>query len=310
LASSCKGSKTGSGFWEIELICMKRTKKGERAFKFKTESKKYIELPEGGERKKQSLFVGADALKALKKCDGSLAKIELKECTRGELVLDLLDYEEKFHTSKFKFGVLFACGDQGATEDEMYGNKDGDELFDEFLDILGARITLKGWKKFRGGLNTESDSTGKYSVYTDWRGFEIMFHVSTLLPYMENNPQQIDRKRHLGNDIVVVIFHTGKGVIEPSCFRSQFNHVFIIVRPVPGPDHTRYAVTVVSKAEIPLFKPQFSSDCLFEPDEIFREFILLKLVNAELTCLASRQFEKRQNEVRSKMLIDIIQKNK
>ena len=35
---------------------------------------------------------------------------------------------------------------------------------------------------------------------------EVMFHVSTLLPYSESDKQQLQRKRHIGNDIVAVVF--------------------------------------------------------------------------------------------------------
>ena len=33
-----------------------------------------------------------------------------------------------------------------------------------------------------------------------------MFHVSTLLPYEKSDPQKLQRKRHVGNDIVCVVF--------------------------------------------------------------------------------------------------------
>lgn len=79
--------------------------------------------------------------------------------------------------------------------------------FEEFLNFLGDKIELKGWNGFRGGLDNESiffflvqikysdDSTGKYSIYTTISGFEIMFHVSTLLPHFPNDKQQVERKR-------------------------------------------------------------------------------------------------------------------
>lgn len=35
------------------------------------------------------------------------------------------------------------------------------------------------------------DLTGLYSVYTNWRSIEIMFHVSTQLPYEKNDPQKV-----------------------------------------------------------------------------------------------------------------------
>lgn len=36
-----------------------------------------------------------------------------------------------------------------------------------------------------------ADSTGKESLYTKLDDYEIMFHVSTLLPFTPNNKQQV-----------------------------------------------------------------------------------------------------------------------
>lgn len=33
-----------------------------------------------------------------------------------------------------------------------------------------------------------------------------MFHVSTFLPYTVGDTQQLQRKRHIGNDIVAIVF--------------------------------------------------------------------------------------------------------
>ena len=35
------------------------------------------------------------------------------------------------------------------------------------------------------------DTTGLHSVYTVYQGHEIMFHVSTMLPYSKENKQQV-----------------------------------------------------------------------------------------------------------------------
>jgi RAP1 GTPase activating protein 1 len=57
-------------------------------------------------------------------------------------------------------------------------------------------------------LDVESDMTGKSSLFTNHRSFDIMFHTATMLPFEEGEDmiQQISRKRHLGNDIVIVLF--------------------------------------------------------------------------------------------------------
>ena len=44
---------------------------------------------------------------------------------------------------------------------------------------------------FRGGLDTANDQTGEYSYYTTHKDKEIMFHVSTLLPYNATDSQQV-----------------------------------------------------------------------------------------------------------------------
>lgn len=36
-----------------------------------------------------------------------------------------------------------------------------------------------------------ADSTGTHSLYTTFKDYELMFHVSTLLPYTPNNKQQV-----------------------------------------------------------------------------------------------------------------------
>jgi hypothetical protein len=62
------------------------------------------------------------------------------------------------------------------------------------------------------------------------RGFEIMFHVAPLLPYYPNDPQQLERKRHLGNDVVLIMFLDSPTPIDLSVIKSKFNHVFCLVQ--------------------------------------------------------------------------------
>ncbi|ELK07210.1 GTPase-activating Rap/Ran-GAP domain-like protein 3 [Pteropus alecto] len=145
----------------------------------------------------------------------------------------------------FKFGVLFAKDGQ-LTDDEMFSNEIGSDAFQKFLNLLGDTITLKGWTGYRGGLDTKNDTTGIRSVYTVYQGHEIMFHVSTMLPYSKENKQQVrvntqtfepdvicayvqvERKRHIGNDIVTIVFQEGEEpspAFKPSMIRSHFTRI-------------------------------------------------------------------------------------
>ena len=77
------------------------------------------------------------------------------------------------------------------TEEELFGNETHSKAFDEFLDLLGERIRLRGFDKYRAGLDGNNDLTGTHSVYTKFADIEIMFHVSTLLPFEECDSQKV-----------------------------------------------------------------------------------------------------------------------
>jgi len=54
--------------------------------------------------------------------------------------------------------------------------------------------------RYRGGLDTQFGQTGDEAVYQVFKDREIIFHVSSLLPYTDNDPQQLQRKRHIGKN--------------------------------------------------------------------------------------------------------------
>ncbi|CAG0895690.1 unnamed protein product [Cyprideis torosa] len=93
-------------------------------------------------------------------------------------------------------GVIYQRFGQ-TTEEELFTNSLPSPAFEEFLELLGRRVQLKDHEGYRGGLDTVHGHTGEESVHTTFKDREIMFHVSPLLPYTENDPQQLQRKRHI-----------------------------------------------------------------------------------------------------------------
>lgn len=61
-----------------------------------------------------------------------------------------------------------------------------------YLCILSTSVYIL-WHifRFRGGLDVSHGQTGSQSVYTVFRGQELMFHISTKLPYTEGDTQQV-----------------------------------------------------------------------------------------------------------------------
>jgi hypothetical protein len=195
---------------------------------------------------------------------------------------ELMRLDEQELNNRYKIGVLYCSANQ-STEEDMYNNESGSSSFNEFLDFIGQRVELKGFSSYRAGMDTKTGTTGQHSVYTKFRNCEIMFHVSTLLPYQPHNRQQLQRKRHIGNDIVTIVFQDpGAEPFSAKVIRSQFQHVFIVVRAHrTNTPFTEYSLAVTRLQDVPYFGPPLPEKGRFKKTKEFREFLLTKLINAE-----------------------------
>ena len=215
----------------------------------------------------------------------------------------LLKLDQQGLSNHYKVGILY-CKASQSTEEEMYNNEEGGPAFEEFLDLIGQRVRLRGFEKYKAGLDNKMDSTGLYSVYSQYQGCEIMFHVSTLLPFTPNNRQQLLRKRHIGNDIVTIVFQEpGAAPFTPKNIRSQFQHVFIIIRVVnPCTDHTQYQIAVTRSKEVPVFGPPIPAGATFPKSKSFVDFLLAKIINAEHAAHRSEKFATMATRTRQEYL--------
>ncbi|KAL4834880.1 hypothetical protein H8958_011611 [Nasalis larvatus] len=210
----------------------------------------------------------------------------------------IVSYDEHEVNNTFKFGVIYQKARQ-TLEEELFGNNEESPAFKEFLDLLGDTITLQDFKGFRGGLDVMHGQTGVESVYTTFRDREIMFHVSTKLPFTEGDAQQLQRKRHIGNDIVAIIFQEENTPFVPDMIASNFLHAYIVVQvETPGTETPSYKVSVTAREDVPTFGPPLPSPPVFQKGPEFREFLLTKLTNAENACCKSDKFAKLERAIR------------
>ncbi|XP_031828343.1 uncharacterized protein LOC116425156 isoform X2 [Nomia melanderi] len=211
-------------------------------------------------------------------------------------------YDEHALVSRFKFGVLHQRAGQ-VTEEQLFGNRQITPAFQEFLDLLGQNIDLKDHKGYRGGLDTRHGQTGDSAVYEVFRGREVLFHVASLLPYSPGDSQQLQRKRHIGNDIVAIIFQEEATPFSPDMIASHFLHAFIVVQVVdPCTSNTRYKVSVTARNDVPWFGPALPTPAVFLRGVEFKEFLLTKLVNAENAAYKAEKFSKLELRTRSALL--------
>ena len=176
--------------------------------------------------KRKELYARSEQLlKGLRKLLTKNKELQLKTDLKSlyivrdaEVQKHLINFEEKLSVNSFKIGILYAK--EGQNEAEMYNNVVGSSEYDEFLTILGKDIKLKDWDKYSGGLTTNS-TTKLHSYYTCFRGHEIMFHVSTLLPYKKPQGEygeQWERKSYIGNDVSVIVFMKARVLFLQQCF--------------------------------------------------------------------------------------------
>uniref|UniRef100_A0A8C7WJF6 Rap-GAP domain-containing protein n=1 Tax=Oncorhynchus mykiss TaxID=8022 RepID=A0A8C7WJF6_ONCMY len=214
----------------------------------------------------------------------------------------IVSYDEHEVNTTFKFGVIYQRFGQ-VSEEELFRNSEETPAFTEFLSLLGETVDLQDFKGFRGGLDVCHGQTGSQSVYTDYREQEIMFHISTKLPYTEGDRQQLQRKRHIGNDIVGVVFQEEATPFVADMIASNFLHAFILVQvDNPCTQQTTYKVSVTAREGVPSFGPPLPSPAVFKKGPEFREYLLTKLINAENACYKSDRFARLEERTRAALL--------
>lgn len=179
--------------------------------------------------------------------------------------------------------------------------------FERFLEFLGHKIDLQNWKFYKGGLDTTNNClTGRNSVYTKWQDYEIMFHICTMLPYSEYDSQQIERKRHIGNDIVLIIFQESKLYpIKLQSFVSRQNHVIVVVHSI---DPDSYEISILYKKGIPSAPNarEIVEPAIIRRDPASRDYFLSRLVYGERASYESPEFAPKILRTRTVLISELL----
>ncbi|CAK7271183.1 Tuberous sclerosis 2-like protein [Sporothrix epigloea] len=130
-----------------------------------------------------------------------------------------------------KVGVIF-IGDGQSDEVDILANISGSSDYVEFLNGLGTLVRLKGATFNTQGLDRSDDQDGAYTFCWRDRVTEMVFHVTTQMPTdLEHDPLCINKKRHIGNDFVNIIFNDSGLPFRFDTFPSEFNYVNIVITP-------------------------------------------------------------------------------
>jgi len=215
--------------------------------------------------------------------------------------------EERGILDTYKFGVLYSK--DAKTENDLFAVTENDvsDDYKKFLEFLGEKITLEGWQGFRGGLDVKSNTTGTHSIYTKMKKYEIIFHVATFLPSQQADQQRVERKRHIGNDVVVIVYHEGEKPFDVSIITSQFIRVLVVVRKLKDhSDGTKYCMIVASRREVAVHTPELPNPPIFDDNTSFHQFFLTKCINAERTALKADDIRSKMTRTNTQLLNHLI----
>ncbi|KAL8909989.1 MAG: hypothetical protein Q9171_004684 [Xanthocarpia ochracea] len=130
----------------------------------------------------------------------------------------------------YKAGVIYVANEQ-KEEREILANTAGSEAFDAFVAGLGTKVPLQGAAFNTCGLDKLSNTDGMHTIAWRDRVAEIVFHVPTMMPNLEHDPQCTNKKMHTGNDYVNIIFNESGSPFRFDTFPSALNFVNIIITP-------------------------------------------------------------------------------
>jgi hypothetical protein len=276
------------------------------------EEDKVLEIPALHIKERKNVAASKDLLKALfRMIKPQLSNAKMRVVRQKNAQGQFLRLDSVLRMpQQFRIGVLFAKNGQ-TTEQEFYDNPVASPAFKHFLDFLGDRIRLKGWQRHRAGL-VRNYSTGTESYFTTFENFEIMFHVSTLLPLLPNDPSRLERKRHIGNDVVVIIFKEtlpGKPSTPlPIQFASHMTHVYAVIEIEHSQSSDKqlvYRLNMVYKDDVPEPEPILPSPPVFEETDLFRTLLLTKLINAERASYNAGELKVANRQRRKAILEDM-----
>uniref|UniRef100_A0A8C9L7I1 Tuberin n=1 Tax=Pavo cristatus TaxID=9049 RepID=A0A8C9L7I1_PAVCR len=149
-----------------------------------------------------------------------------------EKSVQLLDQIPSYDTHKI--AVLYVGEGQSNNEIAILSNEHGSYRYTEFLTGLGKLIELKDCqpdKIYLGGLDVcGEDGQFTYCWHDDI--MQAIFHIATLMPTKDLDKYRCDKKRHLGNDFVSIVYNDSGEDFKLGTIKGQFNFVHVIMTPL------------------------------------------------------------------------------
>jgi len=165
--------------------------------------------------------------------------------------LNILDRTHVVETHKI--GILYVAPNQ-STDTEILGNTFGSPRYAAFLRSMGKQVKLSSAVSadvYTGGLDRSGNTDGHHFVFWEDRMTQVAYHVATLMPNLDKDPLFTNKRRHIGNDFVAIVFSDSPDY-KHQMVLGDFNFVQITIYPLTA---THYRVEVIKRVDLPWFGP-------------------------------------------------------
>ncbi|XP_050296204.1 tuberin isoform X2 [Anthonomus grandis grandis] len=159
--------------------------------------------------------------------------------------VNILDKMSPYETHTV--GVLYIREGQVNNEVEIMKNRFGSLRYVKFLQNLGTLVKISDVDpQVLGGLD-RNGADGKFTYLWQDDIVRVNFHIATMMPNKENEPNCNNKKMHIGNDYVNIVYNESGEEFDMKTIKSQFNFASIIIQPL---DHNINRVVVKIKDEL------------------------------------------------------------
>ncbi|XP_073504490.1 tuberin isoform X4 [Phyllobates terribilis] len=150
-----------------------------------------------------------------------------------ERTMKLLDGIPSYDTHKI--GVLYVGEGQIGNERAILSNEHGSYRYTQFLTGLGKLIELKDTqpdKIFLGGLDGQGGDDGQFTYCWHDDIMQVIFQITTFMPNNEIDPYRCNKKRHVGNNFVNIVYNDSGEFYKLGTLKGQFNFVDVNIQPL------------------------------------------------------------------------------
>ncbi|XP_057659730.1 tuberin [Diorhabda carinulata] len=148
-----------------------------------------------------------------------------------------------------KIGVIYVRDGQTNSEPDILKNRFGSLRYVEFLQQLGELVRLEDVDPqifYLGGIDKRGND-GKFAYVWQDDVIRVMFYVATIMPNKKSDPTCNNKKMHIGNAFVTIVYNESGEDFNMNVLKGQFTFACIIIQPL---DHGINRVMVKVKKEL------------------------------------------------------------